>query len=186
MKQRQVEVDGSGCIGIVDTLRQPLVLIVVFNYTFFNSTLTVMPADVTIPNGSVSSATVPSTPITATGAPVAPSAPPPEIEATLSRLSAYRNVRGVMILARAGGTGSGIIQSTGSVFEGESGRKYAGSLEAVVAATAGAVSAVDEGVSVCWWRRADFEGRAEADEDTDKASRAHHHPRYVVKSSSRN
>lgn len=85
--------------------------------------------------------------MTAAGAPVVASAPPPEIEATLSRLSAYRNVRGVMILARAGGAGSGIIQSTGSVFEGESGRKYAGSLEAVVAATAGAVSAVDEGVS---------------------------------------
>lgn len=112
-----------------------------------------MPADVTIPNGSVSSATVPSTPITTAAAPAAPTAPPPEIEATLSRLSAYRNVRGVMILARAGGTGSGIIQSTGSVFEGESGRKYAGSLEAVVAATAGAVSAVDEGVSVHWGRR---------------------------------
>lgn len=105
-----------------------------------------MSTDSQIPNGFVVSGTVPSTPITATSAPPASSAPPPEIEATLSRLSAYRNVRGVMILARAGGTGSGIIQSTGSVFEGENGRKYAGSLEAVVAATAGAVSAVDEGV----------------------------------------
>lgn len=76
--------------------------------------------------------------------------PPPEIESTLQRLSAYRNVRGVMILARgSSGNGSGgIVQSTGSVFEGEGGRRYAGALEAVVAATAGAVAAVDEGVSV--------------------------------------
>jgi dynein light chain roadblock-type len=73
---------------------------------------------------------------------------PPEIEATLSRLSAYRNVRGVMILAR-GSSGAGIVQSTGAVFEGESGRRYAGALEGVVAATAGAVGSVDEGVS---WR----------------------------------
>ncbi|CAK9786239.1 unnamed protein product [Cutaneotrichosporon oleaginosum] len=69
---------------------------------------------------------------------------PPEIEATLSRLSAYRNVRGVMILAR--GAGCGIVQSSGAVFEGDSGRRYAGALEGVVAATAGAVGAVDEGV----------------------------------------
>lgn len=72
--------------------------------------------------------------------------PPPEIEATLQRLSAYRNVRGVMILARGAG-GSGIVQSTGAVFEGESGRRYAGALENVVTATAAAVGAVDEGVS---------------------------------------
>lgn len=46
------------------------------------------------------------------------------------------------------GSGSGgIVQSTGPVFEGESGRRYAGALQAVVAATAGAVAAVDEGVS---------------------------------------
>ncbi|KLT42188.1 hypothetical protein CC85DRAFT_246253 [Cutaneotrichosporon oleaginosum] len=64
---------------------------------------------------------------------------PPEIEATLSRLSAYRNVRGVMILAR--GAGCGIVQSSGAVFEGDSGRRYAGALEGVVAATAGAVGA---------------------------------------------
>jgi dynein light chain roadblock-type len=69
-------------------------------------------------------------------------------------------VRGVMILARAsaatsssgssgslGSSGSGIVQSTGAVFEGEGGRRYAGALEAVVNATAGAVAACDEGVS---------------------------------------
>lgn len=88
--------------------------------------------------------------------------PPPEIDVTFQRLSAYRNVRGVMVLARsawstatpaagavsaASGT-SGIVQSSGTVFEGESGRRYAGALEAVVNATAGAVAACDEGVSV--------------------------------------
>lgn len=113
----------------------------------------------------------------ANGTSTPPAPPPPEIEATLARLSAYRNVRGVMILARsasssAGPSGpvggesgdgpaegatspstspSGIIQSTGAVFEGESGRRYAGALEAVVTATAGAVAAVDEGVSLVLW-----------------------------------
>ncbi|TXT09067.1 hypothetical protein VHUM_02541 [Vanrija humicola] len=50
-----------------------------------------------------------------------------------------------MVLARSSGApgSGGIVQSTGAVFEGESGRRYAGSLEAVVNATAGAV-ATDE------------------------------------------
>ncbi|WOO84923.1 Dynein light chain roadblock-type 2 [Vanrija pseudolonga] len=87
----------------------------------------------------------PSSPPLSSTAPRAP--PPPEIESTLSRLSAYRNVRGVMVLARSSGApgSGGIVQSTGAVFEGESGRRYAGSLEAVVNATAGAVATVDEG-----------------------------------------
>ena len=80
---------------------------------------------------------------------------PPEIEATLSRLSAYRNVRGVMILSRRsapnGGAspsiGGSLIQSTGAVFEGEGGRKYAKALEGVVAGVAVAVGKCDEGVS---------------------------------------
>ncbi|OCF79102.1 dynein light chain roadblock-type [Kwoniella mangroviensis CBS 8886] len=77
------------------------------------------------------------------------SPPPPEIESTLSRLSAYRNVRGVMILSRSssasiqatngsssensGGAGvGGIIQTTGNIFEGESGTKYAKAVEEIV------------------------------------------------------
>jgi hypothetical protein len=74
-----------------------------------------------------------------------PSVIPPEIEATLSRLSAYRNVRGVMVLSR--GAGGGIVQCTGNVFEGESGRIYAKSLQGVVAVVGTAVSDCDEGVS---------------------------------------
>lgn len=100
-----------------------------------------------ITNGARPRAPSSSPPLSST-APRAP--PPPEIESTLSRLSAYRNVRGVMVLARSSGApgSGGIVQSTGAVFEGESGRRYAGSLEAVVNATAGAVATVDEGVSV--------------------------------------
>ena len=74
--------------------------------------------------------------------------PPPELEATLSRLSAYRNVRGVMILSRAtyGGETGGVVQSTGPVFEGEGGRKYARVVEGLVASVGSAVAEVDEGV----------------------------------------
>lgn len=94
--------------------------------------------------------------------PVADVVAPPEIEHTLSRLSGYRNVRGVMVIARRGvstsadasgpekgqpnGT-SGIVQSTGSVFEGESGLKYASELERLVANVAKAVDSCDSGVS---------------------------------------
>lgn len=85
-----------------------------------------------------------------------PIQPPPEIEATLSRLSAYRNVRGVMILSRStigstsavpSGTG-GIVQSTGSVFEGEGGKKYARVVEGLASSVSVAVGECDEGVSV--------------------------------------
>jgi dynein light chain roadblock-type len=111
-----------------------------------------VPAPLTVPtptaNGTspTSGTSDPLSPTSATHAPA-----PPEIEATLQRLAAYRNVRGVMIIARGqtgnGATG-GIIQNTGTVFEGESGRRYAGALEAVVNATAGAVGACNDGVSV--------------------------------------
>ena len=81
--------------------------------------------------------------------------PPPEIEATLSRLSAYRNVRGVMIVSRTGGypvagpgsTSGGIVQSSGSVFEGESGKRYARVVEGLVASVSVAVEEVEQGVS---------------------------------------
>jgi len=84
-----------------------------------------------------------------------PHAPvPTEIEATLSRLSAYRNVRGAMILSRRSGEAGGednrkggIIQSIGAIFEGEGGRRYAKALEGVVASVGGAVGECDEGVS---------------------------------------
>ncbi|KAK8843966.1 hypothetical protein IAR55_006758 [Kwoniella newhampshirensis] len=85
------------------------------------------------------------------------SAPPPEIESTLSRLSGYRNVRGVMILTRPSpvapwsastakeGPIGGIVQSTGTVFEGESGRKYAKAVENVAWSVGRAVEECDEG-----------------------------------------
>ncbi|WVQ72952.1 hypothetical protein IAR50_002514 [Cryptococcus sp. DSM 104548] len=79
---------------------------------------------------------------------------PPEVEATLSRLSQYRNVRGVMVLARSHVVGdtpqpsrgdAGIVQTTGTVFEGEGGAKYAGAVERIVHSTAAAVAECDEG-----------------------------------------
>lgn len=120
-------------------------------------------------NGHVTpplAASISSTSLPTTSSPSVPT--PPEIESTLSRLSAYRNVRGVMILTRrptpsrsathadastttavAAGASSigGIIHSTGSVFEGEGGKRYAKAVEGVVASTARAVSECDEGVS---------------------------------------
>ncbi|WVQ93106.1 hypothetical protein IAU59_000170 [Kwoniella sp. CBS 9459] len=101
-------------------------------------------------------------------------APPPEIESTLSRLSAYRNVRGVMVLSRAspsssslshstqpevdgaqslsttaassaGAVGGGIIQTTGSVFEGEGGRRYAKAVEGIVSNVSKAIGECEAG-----------------------------------------
>jgi dynein light chain roadblock-type len=116
--------------------------------------------------------------------------PPPELEATLARLSAYRSVRGVMILSRKGGpsvvsdafagssragpgvegarnggngmagggrraggedagvgAGGGIVMSTGTVFEGEGGKRYATSLERVVESMSRCVVECEHGVS---------------------------------------
>ena len=77
---------------------------------------------------------------------------PPEIESTLSRLSAYRAVKGVMILSRTStdvdvGPGGGIVQCTGSIFEGEGGQRYAKLVEGLVAGAARGVGECDEGVS---------------------------------------
>lgn len=74
---------------------------------------------------------------------------PPEIQATLARLSAYRNVRGVMIISRStvSGTSGGVVQSTGSIFEGDGGKKYARVVEGLAASVGTAVGEVDEGVS---------------------------------------
>ncbi|WVQ81076.1 hypothetical protein IAT38_003198 [Cryptococcus sp. DSM 104549] len=94
-----------------------------------------------------------------------PAPAPPEIESTLARLSAYRNVRGVMILTRTHVVGpngapngaalgaeagsssgdGGIVQSTGTVFEGESGRRYASAVEGIVLSVGRAVGECDEG-----------------------------------------
>lgn len=68
--------------------------------------------------------------------------PPPEIESTITRLSSYRNVKGVLILARGGA----LIQTSGSAFEGEAGRTYAGSVKRMVEAVRVAVNEADEGV----------------------------------------
>ncbi|WWC63920.1 uncharacterized protein I303_106525 [Kwoniella dejecticola CBS 10117] len=119
------------------------------------------------------------------------SPPPPEIESTLSRLSAYRNVRGVMVLSRSSlaststtpsssasasnasststvhaastvGSGvglmpngidsnldhtsvGGIIQTTGTIFEGESGAKYAKAVEAIVGGVSKALNDCEAG-----------------------------------------
>jgi len=77
---------------------------------------------------------------------------PPEIESTLSRLSAYRAVKGVMILARTStstdhGLGGGIVQCTGSIFEGEGGQRYAKLVEGLVGGATRGVGDCDEGVS---------------------------------------
>ncbi|KAL7421135.1 N(alpha)-acetyltransferase 38, NatC auxiliary [Cryptotrichosporon argae] len=85
-------------------------------------------------------------------------AAPPEVESTLARLAAYRNVRGVMILARsavsggAAGAGGGIVQGVGAVFEGEGGRRYAAAVEKVVGVAAGAIGECDAGDEVKFMR----------------------------------
>jgi dynein light chain roadblock-type len=84
---------------------------------------------------------------------------PPEIESTLSRLSAYRSVRGVMILSRtleqvtagpgpSGSGGGGIVQCTGNIFEGEGGQKYARLVEGLVSSAARGVGECDVGVGL--------------------------------------
>ncbi|ORX39186.1 hypothetical protein BD324DRAFT_649276 [Kockovaella imperatae] len=84
---------------------------------------------------------------------------PPELEATLARLSAYRKVRGVMILSRGASTTqradgqasageasqSGILRRTGSVFEGNGGEKYASAVEDIVLRVGKAVASCEEG-----------------------------------------
>jgi dynein light chain roadblock-type len=146
----------------------------------------------------------------------------PEIEQTLARLSAYRNVRGVMILSRRSrhapplahegsapghgpsqgaaaqegvGTGqgvAGILSSTGSVFEGESGKRYAQAVEGIVSAAAIGLDDCDPGVSLlchrgtgssevgCWQSRdadSSSTGRAQIDAHTDETARTDHYAR---------
>jgi dynein light chain roadblock-type len=128
--------------------------------------------------------------------------PPPHIEATLAQISSYRNVRGVMILSRtqvqsaavseqAGGHIGGVVHSTGSVFDGEGGRRYARTVETLVGNVSRAVGDCEEGVSksiahwgaipLCLDDRLTYPllGRAEVHAHTDKAPRAAHHARSV-------
>ncbi|KAG8879987.1 hypothetical protein FRB97_001233 [Tulasnella sp. 331] len=51
-----------------------------------------------------------------------------EVEITIERLSAHKNVRGVMICSREGP----IIRHAGAVFDGESGKKYAAVVKRIV------------------------------------------------------
>lgn len=69
---------------------------------------------------------------------------PAEVQHTLSRLSAYKNVRGVLITARSSG---GIVQQTGSAFEGDRGKEYGRIVAGIVAAVSAGVGQLDEGVS---------------------------------------
>ncbi|WVO23384.1 uncharacterized protein IAS62_004736 [Cryptococcus decagattii] len=75
----------------------------------------------------------------------------PEIGATLARLSAYRNVRGVRVLTHAHPTantsntpGTAILQTTGTVFEGDGGKKYASAVESIVEGVINALKECDE------------------------------------------
>ncbi|KAH7925052.1 hypothetical protein BV22DRAFT_1012040 [Leucogyrophana mollusca] len=55
---------------------------------------------------------------------------PPELEQTLSMLSAHRSVLGYLLLSR--GDQVSIIRHSGVVFEGEQGRKYASVIGKIV------------------------------------------------------
>lgn len=67
-----------------------------------------------------------------------------EVESTVSRLSNYRNVHGVMILSRQGG----ILRTEGTAFEGESGKQYAKAVKGIVEGVRSGVAEVDETVSL--------------------------------------
>ncbi|KAJ9113557.1 hypothetical protein QFC20_001908 [Naganishia adeliensis] len=74
-----------------------------------------------------------------------PPPPPPSgtdsLEDTISRLSNYRNVHGVMILSRQGG----LIRTEGEAFGGEQGRVYAKAVKGIVEGVRAGVVEVDEG-----------------------------------------
>lgn len=65
------------------------------------------------------------------------------LEETISRLSNYRNVHGVMILSRHGG----LIRAEGDAFEGDQGRAYAKAVKGIVEGVRAGVVEVDETVS---------------------------------------
>jgi dynein light chain roadblock-type len=68
---------------------------------------------------------------------------PVEVEATIARLSAHRNVRGVMILSREGP----IIRNSGAVFDGEAGKKYALVVKKIVDSCRAGIEEIGDGVS---------------------------------------
>lgn len=78
----------------------------------------------------------------------------PEVETTLARLSTYRNVRGVMVLTRTRHTAdtsntsdTAVLQTTGTVFEGDGGKRYASAVESIVGGVTKALKECDESVS---------------------------------------
>lgn len=78
----------------------------------------------------------------------------PEVEATLARLSTYRNVRGVMVLTRSRHTAdtsntsdTAILQTTGIIFEGDGGKRYASVVESIVGGVTKALKECDLSVS---------------------------------------
>lgn len=78
----------------------------------------------------------------------------PEVETTLARLSTYRNIRGVMVLTRTRHTAdtsntsdTAVLQTTGTVFEGDGGKRYASAVESIVGGVTKALKECDESVS---------------------------------------
>ncbi|VDC05839.1 unnamed protein product [Peniophora sp. CBMAI 1063] len=69
------------------------------------------------------------------GTPTIPT--PPELEQTLAMLSGHRSVLGYLLLSR--GQPCSIIRSSGVVFEGESGKKYATAIARMVEEVQGAL-----------------------------------------------
>lgn len=65
-----------------------------------------------------------------------------EIDQTLSRLSAYKNVRGVLVLTRPGA----ILRQSGPAFDGDRGKVYAKVVLNMVDAIAKGIEEADEGV----------------------------------------
>ncbi|KAF9226029.1 hypothetical protein BS17DRAFT_794368 [Gyrodon lividus] len=65
---------------------------------------------------------------------------PPELEQTLTMLSAHRSVLGYLLLSR--GDQVSIIRHSGVVFEGEQGRKYAGVIGRIVESVQGGLEEV--------------------------------------------
>ena len=65
-------------------------------------------------------------------------APPPELEQALAQLSSHRTVLGYITLSRS--IPFSIIKSSGVVFEGEQGKKYASAVEKIVNAVEGSLT----------------------------------------------
>ena len=95
-------------------------------------------------SASTSSKVIPGTQSTSSAAP--PLVTPPELESTLAMLSSHRTVLGYLLLTRPSPSSTSatsslpshsfasvrIIRSSGVVFEGESGKRYAGAIGRIV------------------------------------------------------